>query len=76
MAHGVQTHLRVLNKKPDDVLLSHREALHYHWRKFVSLLSSKWDQVVPSCYCHQANWYVTLQSLKLMKIHENLLKVT
>ena len=27
---------------------------HYHWRKTVSLLSSRWDQVVPICYVRQA----------------------
>ena len=26
---------------------------HYHRRKLVSLLSSRWDQVVHSRYCHQ-----------------------
>ena len=52
-------------KKPDDYLLSHKETLHYHWRESVSLLSSRWDQVVPNCYCHQANWYVILFTTNL-----------
>ena len=43
--------------KPDDDLLSHGEAPHYHRRCVVSLLSSAWDQVVPTLYCRQANWF-------------------
>jgi hypothetical protein len=41
----------------DDDLLSHRETLHYHRRYVVSLLSSGWDQVVPTLYGRQANRY-------------------
>ena len=32
---------------------SHMGEPHYHWRYDVSLLSSRRDQVVPSCYCRQ-----------------------
>lgn len=32
---------------------SHMGEPHYHWRDDVSLLSSRRDQVVPSCYCRQ-----------------------
>ena len=39
---------------PDDVLLSHGETPHYHWRRAVSLLSSGWDQVVHTRYRRQA----------------------
>ena len=38
----------------DDDLLSHGEAPHYHRRCVVSLLSSGWDQVVPTLYGRQA----------------------
>src|SRR5690606_38348006 len=38
----------------DDDLLSHGEAPHYHRRRVVSLLSSGWDQVVPTLYGRQA----------------------
>ena len=41
--------------KPDDDLLSHGETPHYHRRRAVSLLSSAWDQVVPTRYDRQAN---------------------
>ncbi len=47
------------NKMPGSDLLSHGETPHYHWREEVSLLSSRWDQVVHSCYCRQTNWLVT-----------------
>ena len=40
----------------DDDLLSHGETPHYHRRCIVSLLSSGWDQVVPTLYGRQANW--------------------
>src|SRR5690625_948641 len=39
---------------PDDDLLSHGEAPHYHRRGAVSLLSSAWGQVVPTRYGRQA----------------------
>ena len=38
----------------DDDLLSHGETPHYHRRCVVSLLSSGWDQVVPTLYGRQA----------------------
>ncbi len=38
----------------DDDLLSHGETPHYHRRCIVSLLSSGWDQVVPTLYGRQA----------------------
>ena len=41
----------------DDDLLSHGETPHYHRRYVVSLLSSGWDQVVPTCYGRQAIRY-------------------
>ncbi len=44
-----------LNLVPGDDLLSHGEAPHYHRRYVVSLLSSGWDQVVPTFYGRQAN---------------------
>ena len=37
----------------DDDLLSHGETPHYHRRCIVSLLSSEWDQVVPTLYGRQ-----------------------
>ena len=40
---------------PDNDLLSHGETPHYHRRRAVSLLSSGWDQVVPTRYDRQAN---------------------
>ena len=40
--------------KLDDDLLSHGETPHYHRRCVVSLLSSGWDQVVPTLYGRQA----------------------
>src|SRR5574344_2181407 len=43
-----------LRMKLDDDLLSHGEAPHYHRRCVVSLLSSGWDQVVPTLYGRQA----------------------
>ena len=46
------------NLKPGSVLLSHGEAPHYHRRCIVSLPSSKWDRVVPTLYCRQANCFV------------------
>ncbi len=36
---------------------SHMGEPHYHWRDDVSLLSSRRDQVVPSCYCRQQRGY-------------------
>ena len=42
---------------PGDDLLSHGEAPHYHRRCVVSLLSSRWGQVVPTLYVRQANWF-------------------
>ena len=39
---------------PGDDLLSHGETPHYHRRCIVSLLSSGWDQVVPTRYGRQA----------------------
>ena len=41
--------------KPGDDLLSHGETPHYHRRCTVSLLSSRWDQVVQVLYGRQAN---------------------
>ena len=38
----------------DNDLLSHGEAPHYHRRCIVSLLSSRWGQVVPTLYGRQA----------------------
>ena len=46
---------RALEVKPDNDLLSHGETPHYHRRRAVSLLSSGWDQVVPTRYDRQAN---------------------
>ena len=46
-AHGV------LEFNLDDDLLSHGETPHYHRRCIVSLLSSGWDQVVPTLYGRQ-----------------------
>ena len=43
-----------LGKELDDDLLSHGETPHYHRRCVVSLLSSGWDQVVPTLYGRQA----------------------
>ena len=43
-----------LGEELDDDLLSHGEAPHYHRRCVVSLLSSGWDQVVPTLYDRQA----------------------
>ncbi len=44
-------------KSPGDDLLSHEETSHYHWRMFVSLLSSRWNQVGPNRYGRQENWF-------------------
>ena len=49
--------LEAFELNPDDDLLSHGEAPHYHRRYVVSLLSSAWDQVVPTFYGRQANWF-------------------
>jgi hypothetical protein len=43
----------VLEFNLDDDLLSHGETPHYHRRCTVSLLSSGWDQVVPTLYGRQ-----------------------
>lgn len=48
---------RFKEKDPGGDLLSHEETSHYHWRKFVSLLSSRRDQVVPNRYSRQENWF-------------------
>ena len=48
----------------DDALLSHGETPHYHRRSAVSLLSSEWDQVVPTLYLRQAIRFCT-PSLRL-----------
>ena len=45
--------IRGLVFKLDDDLLSHGETPHYHRRCIVSLLSSGWDQVVPTLYGRQ-----------------------
>ena len=45
--------MAALKIKPDDDLLSHGETPHYHRRCSVSLLSSRWDQVVPDRYGRQ-----------------------
>ena len=44
---------KVHQKNPGDDLLSHGETPHYHWRWPVSLLSSRWVQVVPDRYGRQ-----------------------
>ena len=67
MAGGLPTASFVRQQKPpshgwlggsqwalDDDLLSHGETPHYHRRCVVSLLSSGWDQVVPTLYGRQA----------------------
>src|SRR6218665_964742 len=43
----------VVDKEPDDDLLSHGEP-HYHRREVVSLSCSGWEGVGPTCYGHQA----------------------
>ena len=48
------TQMGGLEYKLDDDLLSHGETPHYHRRCIVSLLSSGWDQVVPTLYGRQA----------------------
>ncbi len=48
---------------PGDDLLSHGETPHYHRRYVVSLLSSGWDQVVPTFYGRQAK---LLQKIALL----------
>ena len=50
--------------KPGSDLLSHGEAPHYHRRYTVSLLSSRWDQVVPVLYGRQANWDALANSVR------------
>ena len=52
--------LRDLDLKPGDDLLSHGETPHYHRRCTVSLLSSRWNQVVPVLYDRQANCLVVV----------------
>ena len=47
------TRIGGLEFKLDDDLLSHGETPHYHRRCVVSLLSSGWDQVVPTLYGRQ-----------------------
>ena len=53
----------------DDDLLSHGETPHYHRRCIVSLLSSGWDQVVPTPYGRQdirvltRDWLASLQQI-------------
>lgn len=49
--------LRVLYLMPDNDLLSRGETPDYHRRYVVSLLSSKWNQVVPTLYVRQAILY-------------------
>ncbi len=46
-----------LVKSPGDDLLSHEETSHYHRRWSVSLLSSRWSQVVPNRYGRQEKRY-------------------
>ena len=50
--------------KPGSDLLSHGETPHYHRRCSVSLLSSRWDQVVPELYSRQANWLALANSVR------------
>lgn len=49
----LHTQIGVLEFNLDDDLLSHGETPHYHRRCIVSLLSSGWDQVVPTLYGRQ-----------------------
>ena len=49
----LHTQIGVSKFNLDDDLLSHGEAPHYHRRCVVSLLSSGWDQVVPTLYGRQ-----------------------
>ena len=49
----LHTQIGVSEFNLDDDLLSHGEAPHYHRRCVVSLLSSGWDQVVPTLYGRQ-----------------------
>ena len=51
--------------EPGDDLLSHGEAPHYHRRCAVSLLSSGWDQVVPTLYGRQAKGFVDVGLMRL-----------
>ena len=55
---------RAFELKPGSDLLSHGEAPHYHRRYTVSLLSSRWDQVVPVLYGRQANWLARANSVR------------
>ena len=50
---------------PGSVLLSHGETPHYHRRYAVSLPSSRWDRVVPTLCCRQANWLGYLMATDL-----------
>ena len=50
--------------KPGGDLLSHGETPHYHRRWMVSLLSSRWDQVVPKRCGRRENWYASSCSIK------------
>src|ERR1700712_1422379 len=49
----LHTQIGVSEFNLDDDLLSHGETPHYHRRCIVSLLSSGWDQVVPTLYGRQ-----------------------
>ncbi len=50
---------------------SHMGEPHYHWRNDVSLLSSRRDQVVPSCYCRQQRGYRYELGLRFMLSFES-----
>ena len=74
--------------KLDDDLLSHGETPHYHRRCIVSLLSSEWDQVVPTLYGRQAirllprglaaaaNWYVIESVLRVRADFRSVCRLT
>ncbi len=53
----IQTEWGLLGYRELTMTYSHMGEPHYHWRNDVSLLSSRRDQVVPSCYCRQQRGY-------------------
>ena len=55
LAEDAQGILAVRKYYARQYLLSHGISPHYHRRETFSLLSSRWIQVVPVCYCRRAN---------------------
>jgi hypothetical protein len=63
--NGLNDKFTFNNKNPGNDLLSHGETPHYHRRTNVSLLSSRWDQVVPIGYGRQEKRFLAYININI-----------